>query len=391
MLDWLIIGGGIHGTHAALRLTAQAGVAADRVRLLDPQPSLLARWTQCTGNVQMPFLRSPVVHHIGLSAFELFEFSRTPEGKRFAAFAPPYDRPAYALFQAHCHHLLTQHRLPELHIQSKAVGLHRMGERGWRVETPAGGLDARRVVLALGLSDQPAYPAWTAALASSGAPVRHVFDPNFRAAELGDWQQAVVFGGGISAAQLALALAARQPGTVTLLLPHPLRIHQFDSDPGWLGPKYMRAFEAERSLDRRRRMIREARHRGSVPKDVAQNLRLAAQRRELRLCEAQVLDAQPTDAHRIQLHLSPGDSLETDCLLLATGFDGRRPGGAWLDAAVATYELPIAPCGYPVVSRALRWARGLYVMGPLAELELGPTARNIAGARKAADRLACRT
>jgi hypothetical protein len=41
-----------------------------------------------------------------------------------------------------------------------------------------------------------------------------------------------------------------------------------------------------------------------------------------------------------------------------------------------------------VVSKALRWARGLYVMGPLAELELGPTARNIAGARKAADRLA---
>jgi cation diffusion facilitator CzcD-associated flavoprotein CzcO len=388
MLDWLVIGGGIHGTHAALVLTVRAGVATDRLRILDPQPTLLARWNQCTGNVQMPFLRSPLVHHLGLGAFDLFEFSRTPEGKPFAAFAPPYDRPGYALFQAHCQHLLAQHRLTELHLQGAALGLRRLGERGWQVETPDGSLEARRIILALGLSDRPAYPDWARLCRAAGAPVRHVFDRDVHTAHLPPWRHAVVFGGGISAAQLALALAARQPGTVTLLMPHPVRIHQFDSDPGWLGPKYMRAFEAETSLERRRQMIREARHRGSMPKDVYHDLRRAAEHGELCLREANVTGATPQGDGRLLLSLMTGDTLETDNLLLATGFEPQRPGGPWLDEAIADYGLPVAPCGYPVVSKALRWARGLYVMGPLAELELGPTARNIAGARKAADRLA---
>jgi hypothetical protein len=49
--------------------------------------------------------------------------------------------------------------------------------------------------------------------------------------------------------------------------------------------------------------------------------------------------------------------------------------------------LPCAGCGYPLVSPRLEWASGLFVTGPLAELELGPTARNIAGARAAGERL----
>ena len=74
--------------------------------------------------------------------------------------------------------------------------------------------------------------------------------------------------------------------------------------------------------------------------------------------------------------------------MLATGFDARRPGGAWLDAAIAAEGLPIAPCGYPLVSGDLAWAPGLHVTGLLAELEVGPAARNIVGARMAATRLA---
>jgi hypothetical protein len=40
-----------------------------------------------------------------------------------------------------------------------------------------------------------------------------------------------------------------------------------------------------------------------------------------------------------------------------------------------------------VLAPTLEWAPGLYVTGQLAELELGPTARNIGGARLAAERL----
>jgi hypothetical protein len=54
---------------------------------------------------------------------------------------------------------------------------------------------------------------------------------------------------------------------------------------------------------------------------------------------------------------------------------------------VSDLELPIAPCGYPLVNSALCWTDGLYVLGPLAELEIGPVARNITGARQAAERI----
>jgi hypothetical protein len=42
---------------------------------------------------------------------------------------------------------------------------------------------------------------------------------------------------------------------------------------------------------------------------------------------------------------------------------------------------------YPIVDRALRWHPGIHVTGPLAELEIGPPARNILGARLSAERL----
>ena len=42
--------------------------------------------------------------------------------------------------------------------------------------------------------------------------------------------------------------------------------------------------------------------------------------------------------------------------------------------------------GYPIIDPSLRW-HPRYVTGPLAELELGPSSRNIAGARRAGERI----
>ena len=72
--------------------------------------------------------------------------------------------------------------------------------------------------------------------------------------------------------------------------------------------------------------------------------------------------------------------------MLATGFAPDRPG-AWLDGVSERLGLPLSACGYPIVDRALRWHPRIHVSGALAELELGPAARNIAGARMASERL----
>lgn len=83
MLDWLIIGGGIHGTHLALVLTRRAGVAPERLRILDPHPTLLARWHACTANTGMTFLRSGAVHHLDLHPEALARFAKAPDGQPY--------------------------------------------------------------------------------------------------------------------------------------------------------------------------------------------------------------------------------------------------------------------------------------------------------------------
>ena len=330
----------------------------------------MVRWNQMTANVGMSFMRSSLVHHIDLDPYALKRFARTPEGAPLARFAYPYKRPSYALFQHHTQCVVRQHRLSELRVRGRANGLRR-ASGGWCVETEDDTLETRRVLLALGLSEQPCWA-------------------DFRRADLSAWGHAVVVGGGISAVQVALVLAERQPGTVTLLARHEPRIHQLDSDPGWMGPKYLTAFFQQPCTIQRRSVIDKARHRGSVPPKVQHRLRHAVTGSRLAHHIAEITGtAQLGLGGHVHLSLdAPPDTLTADLVVLATGFEAQRPGGAWLDAAVEALGLRCSACGYPIAAPSLRWAEGLYVTGALAELELGPVARNIVGARLAAKRLA---
>jgi uncharacterized NAD(P)/FAD-binding protein YdhS len=243
------------------------------------------------------------------------------------------------------------------------------------------------VLLAIG-PNVPLWPAWAQRLRAAGAAIDHVFDPHFRRTTLPPWGHAVILGGGITAVQTTLAMAQAAPGTVTLLSRHPLRVHQFDSDPCWIGPKCYNAFECNRDMARRRALLSAARHRGSVPPDVMQALRHTLTQGLIQHHLAHVLDATAMSDGSIRLTLT-GDmaALTTDRLVLATGFDPARPGDPWLAQTIAALGLACGACGYPIVDQRLCWQKGLYVTGALAELEIGPVARNIVGARLAAARL----
>ena len=97
MLDWLIVGGGVHGTHLSLALTARLGWPRERVRVLDPHPAPLAVWDHQTTNTGMAILRSSFVHHLGLDPFGLKRFAKSPEASGVARFAQPLRRPSHAL------------------------------------------------------------------------------------------------------------------------------------------------------------------------------------------------------------------------------------------------------------------------------------------------------
>jgi len=192
--------------------------------------------------------------------------------------------------------LIQQYKLNSVRLMGRASGLSRI-PGGWRVETETGSIESARVVLALGLTEQPAWPTVFAGM--RGVPgVQHIFDPAFDRAALPAWSQAVVVGGGITAAQTALSLALRQPGTVTLVMRHPPRLHQFDADPGWVGMT-LGEFYADADYIRRRAVIQRARHRGSMPADVARELQTAVQHGLLHLVEAEVnaVTRTTTDLH----------------------------------------------------------------------------------------------
>lgn len=378
-LDWIIIGGGIHGVHIAARLLGEAGVEPERLRIVDPAPALLARWRACTQTTGMTHLRSPSVHNLGLNPFSLKHFAgkkQTP-----GLFVPPYERPALSLFNAHCDRVMETFSLAKLHIQERAVTCSIQCE-GVDVNLSDGRvLHAKNIVLALGTSESPQWPCW----ASRAHPrVHHIFEPGFD-----EWPRSpeavAVVGAGISAGQVALRLLD-EGHKVHLISRHALRQHQFDSDPGYLGPKFMKGFKRESDVDRRRVMITNARHKGSMPVDLCRALQRAINRGQLSWYKDEILGVGTRD-DAVCLLMSAHSGVCVDRILLATGFVSKRPGGRLVDELVESASLPCAQCGYPIVDSALRWHPRVYVSGPLAELELGPVSRNIAGARRASDRL----
>lgn len=381
MLDWLIIGGGIQGTALSNYLVNAYGASPDKLRVLDPHDEPLAQWNHRTRNTGMRYLRSPHQHHLDIEPHSLRDFSRTDPDKQLGGHILPFQRPAYRLFQAHTAQTMVQRGLASLRLKGSAQFIVST-KGGLLVETDMGDLRARRVVLALGRS-RLNIPHW-----AEGVPgIQHIFAPSFDLGTIAGRLPIGVVGGGISAGQVALALAERFPGEVRLLMRHDLRESDLDSSPCWLGPQCKGVFMRAGSPEARRALITQARKPGTMSADVARDVRSAIRDGRIQRIDAAVMAADCVDG-QVRLSLAGGSQISMGQVLLATGFASVRPGGAWLDGVIDWFGLPLAPCGYPLVDEQLQWYPGLYAAGGLAELELGPPAANIVGGRLAAERLA---
>ena len=95
MLDWLIIGGGIHGALVARVLVEEAGVPLDRLRVVDPHAEPLARFRQCAAATGLDYLRSSVVHHLDGDPMSLRRFAER-RGRR-GELHGIYQRPSIGL------------------------------------------------------------------------------------------------------------------------------------------------------------------------------------------------------------------------------------------------------------------------------------------------------
>lgn len=389
MYDWLIVGGGVHGTYVSNVLVNGSGVPREKVCVLDPYEEAMHRWRHCAQGTGMEYLRSPAVHHLALDPSDLLKFARSPEGRSRGSLHPPYDRPGVELFAAHCRQVVTKGGLDRLRLRGVATKLA-MGRGGWEVETDRGLLKAHHVVLAMGAGDKPLWPGWAIELKSEGYPVEHIFDEDLESsgALCEEGEVVAVIGGGISALQVAMRVASSGKAQVTLVTRSALRVHQFDSDPCWLGPKCLRDYAKIGDLEERRRVISKARNKGSVPAELAR-----AWKRILKHGNGVELLGE-VHGHRacpeggVELVGVGGDILmRADRVILATGFGCVRPRETWLEESVESLGLVCSSCGYPVVNEFLQWDANLFVSGPLAELELGPASRNIWGARMTGARI----
>ncbi|MDD9950440.1 MAG: FAD/NAD(P)-binding protein [Zetaproteobacteria bacterium] len=380
--DWLIVGGGIHGTHIAVRLLASSRTQPVAVRIVDPSVTLLRKWRERSASTKMKYLRSPGVHNLATDPFALKTFAGKKSRTKPGIFAQPYARPALELFNRHCDALIADASLGELHIMDTIQSMD-LGEDRVQLKTTSGKLlQSKKVVLALGPAEIKKTPSWVTPEMSQ---VQHLFAAEFDWSEIVKYKSVAIIGGGISAVQAALY--AESIGLeVHLLSRHPMRTHMFDSDPGWLGPKFLTQFSREKSYAKRRQWIDRSRYTGSVPPEIHRSLNSRIQSGRIHFRQTEV-DCGQQEGVTTQLTLKDRHQIEVDQVILATGFQKARPGGKMIDRLVERYQLPVSVCGFPIVDRQLRWHPRIYVSGSLAELEIGPVAKNIAGARQAAERI----
>ena len=126
------------------------------------------------------------------------------------------------------------------------------------------------MVLALG-NPKPSLPKWTRELNSSDRRILHAFEPNWGKINFKGANIAVI-GGGLTAAQVALKSVKEDAKRVKIFSKHALKKSQFDSDPGWMGPKYRTSFEKLECPIKKRKKITQARHRGSITPEVFRKL-----------------------------------------------------------------------------------------------------------------------
>jgi pyruvate/2-oxoglutarate dehydrogenase complex dihydrolipoamide dehydrogenase (E3) component len=367
MLDWLIVGAGIHGVHIARVLERHTR----RLALLDPHEQPLARWDRLTAIVGMSHLRSPIDVDLDRGQLSLHHFADAQRDREDGWFSGRYRCPARAIFRRHVEWLCADSRLDALCERGRLLGLEPRGDHVV-AHCDRGLLRARRVVLALGHPGL-ARPGW-----ARGSDELHPFAAGFEP-ELEPGRRAIVVGGGLSAVQLALGWARRSPGGVDWVARRMPPIAELDADPRWRRPAIVERFARE-SVAGRHAILR-AQRRASMPARVAARLARALRRGRLRVHVGEVVRREASGV----LVLDDGRELVADRVATATGF----APASHMRVLAHLQDGLAAGCdeGLPILDAALRWHPRVHVSGALAQLQLGPLAATIAGARLAAQRL----
>ncbi len=386
-IDLAIVGAGPQALTLATHLLQKKPRYRDRFLAIDPSGDWLAQWRQQFAQQQIAELRSPAVHHPDPNPFALRQFAAARPDELHA----PYDRPGARLFDDFCATVVQRWQLSDRVYPARLLHLQPprpvRGSRFRLILSDGKTLRARRVVLALG-GGEPVWPDWAQQIPPGYPPERlgHASAVDLRGLDLRGEQVAIV-GGGLSSGHLALGAIARG-AQVTLVRRRVVSPQVFDADPSWLGPKALKAFQAEPDWSQRYQQIQAARNGGSLTPAIARQLQRATRAGQLQWRDRCEIAAARWQAGQWQLRDTGGGAIAADRLWLATGTRLDIAREPLLSPTWAAYPAQQVG-GLPVLDEYLRWPGcELMLMGGYAALQLGPVARNLAGGRMASDRLA---
>lgn len=385
-VEWLIVGGGIHGTYVARELR-DAGVPEDELVIIERTGELLGGFRRQARACGMETLRSNYVQHVGPDPFGLEAFAES-QGRE-CELVPTngsQPRPTLDLFLDHAEYVVDRFALDELTRAETVTGIDR-SSHSVSVQTDDGTVTAKHVVLAIGPGSQYKTPDWYREMPQ----IEHVWDRVTRPRERVESDDTVlVVGGGMTAGQFATAVAGHCT-KVTLLSRDPIQEARIEADPQWLNWNYIvrHLHSLPSGSQARYDRVRAARNDTTMApylrREVAGTSSISRQQGEI----AVVFE----DGQQVRTMGAPFNEIVVDKIILATGFEPVTQH-TLVSTVANSLELDRGFTGVPVLDDdTLAWRRqdgtpsNLFVTGKLGECTIGPFAGNIAGARRAAERL----
>ncbi|MDR9367246.1 MAG: FAD/NAD(P)-binding protein, partial [Balneolaceae bacterium] len=349
------------------------------IAIADPNPAPLHNWKHCTSNTGMDFLRSPEVHHIDLDPFALNTFCQNHHASENKSFIAPNRRPSLNLFNHHSQKVISEYNLQDYWLRTYINDI-KLTSKEATVISEIGEINARHIILAVGNGHQLNIPSWAKTLQKKSFPVHHIYSQSFSLETYKEGFHTVVVGSGMGAIQTFIKLAEEYSGKITLVTCNEIKVSDYDLDPGWMGPKYLHRFHSEKRVSKRRAMIKSARKGGTITSDINWKLRKVLKQEHTNHKIGNIDSAELFGSNNAYLTLENGDNIFCDQILMGTGFSSAI-NSSLIQNLKNNSGLRCSDCGYPIVDPFLRWHDRISVTGELAELEIGPAARNIIGAR----------
>ncbi|MGF1539453.1 MAG: FAD/NAD(P)-binding protein [Pleurocapsa sp.] len=400
-IDLAIIGAGVQALTLTTYLLQKSPKHYRKFLVFDPSQTWLSQWQEQFAAQQIPYLRSPAVHHPDPNPHQLRTFAEHRHNELF----PPYDRPGTKLFNDFCDEVIRRWKLADKVYPAKVnqiIPIKHSSRSQFQLVLNTGEIIiARRVVLATG-SGKIQCPNWVEKILS-GYPLDRLchsqqVNLNNLQSSLGvqvpqplnqlklTGEEILIIGGGLTSGHLAQG-AINLGATVTLMTRKQLQEKIFDADPGWLGPKYLKDFHAETDWNSRYQQIQQARNGGSMTPEMMLQLRKATHEGKVKINECcQVRDAQWQE-NLWQVNCLDGSKHQFNRIWLATGTRFNVKEHPLLQDVLKTYPTEIVN-GLPVLDEHLRLPKSnFFIMGGLAALQIGPVARNIGGGKMACQRI----